>query len=127
MKNLTKNIIKSFAVLFLIIGCNDEFLERNPLDEISNASFWNTENDLMVYNHRFYDLVQYDKTYPILFGHDRRFDSHRISYLHYDGMSDNTAPRHGRHSSKLELGFMSHPHRKMLMPLVDGMDMKDFR
>ena len=99
MKNLTKNIIRSFAVLFLIIGCNDEFLERTPLDEISNSSFWNTENDLMVYNHRFYDLTKNDKDYPILMGHDDGFDSHRISYLHLDGMSDNTAPRHGRHSA----------------------------
>ena len=79
MKNLTKNIIRSFAVLFLIIGCNDEFLERTPLDEISNSSFWNTENDLMVYNHRFYDLTKNDKDYPILMGHDDGFDSHRIS------------------------------------------------
>ena len=55
MKNRTKNIIKSFAVLFVIYGCNDSFLERQPLDQISDASFWNTENDLMVYNHSFYD------------------------------------------------------------------------
>ena len=99
MKNLTKNIIRSFAVLFLLIGCNDEFLERSPLDEISNSSFWNTENDLMVYNHRFYDLTKNDKDYPILMGHDDGFDSHRISYLHLDGMSDNTSPRHGRHTA----------------------------
>ena len=60
MKNRTKNIIKSFAVLFMIYGCNDSFLERLPLDKISDASFWNTENDLMVYNHSFYDMTKND-------------------------------------------------------------------
>ncbi|MBT3444074.1 MAG: RagB/SusD family nutrient uptake outer membrane protein, partial [Flavobacteriaceae bacterium] len=101
MKNLTKNIFKIFAVLFVVYGCelNDEFLERQPLDKISDASFWNTENDLMVYNHSFYDMTKDDNTYPFLMGHDDGFDSHRISYLHLDGMSDNTAPRHGRHST----------------------------
>ena len=84
MKNLTRNILKIIIALFIVFGCelNDDFLERQPLDEISNASFWNTENDLMVFNQGFYNLVQTDKTYPFLFGHDRRFDSHRISYLH---------------------------------------------
>ena len=103
MKNRTKNIIKSFAVLFMIYGCNDSFLERQPLDQISDASFWNTENDLMVYNHSFYDMTKDDNTYPFLMGHDDGFDSHRISYLHYDGMSDNTSPRHGRHSSYAQI------------------------
>ena len=116
MKNLTRNILKIIIALFIVFGCelNDDFLERQPLDEISNASFWNTENDLMVFNQGFYNLVQTDKTYPILFGHDRRFDSHRISYLHYDGMSDNTAPRHGRHSSyaRIRAGMAVAPSSK---------------
>ena len=44
MKNLTKNIFKLFAILFVVYGCelNDDFLERQPLDKISDASFWNT-------------------------------------------------------------------------------------
>jgi hypothetical protein len=84
MKNLTRNIFRIFAVLFIVYGCelNDEFLERQPLDKISDASFWNTENDLMVYNHTFYDLTKNDNTYPFLMGHDDGFDSHRISYTH---------------------------------------------
>ena len=89
--------------MFVIYGCNDSFLERQPLDQISDASFWNTENDLMVYNHSFYDMTKDDNTYPFLMGHDDGFDSHRISYLHYDGMSDNTSPRHGRHSSYAQI------------------------
>ena len=77
MKNLTRNIFKIFAVLFIVYGCelNDYFLERQPLDKISDASFWNTENDLMVYNNTFYDLTKNDNTYPFLMGHDDGFDS----------------------------------------------------
>jgi hypothetical protein len=45
-----------FAALFLF-SCNDEFLERYPLDEISNETFWNTEADLKVYNNRLYHLT----------------------------------------------------------------------
>jgi len=116
MKNLTKNIFRIFAVLFVVYGCelNDEFLERQPLDKISDASFWNTENDLMVYNHTFYDLTKNDNTYPFLMGHDDGFDSHRISYLHLDGMSDNTAPRHGRHSTyqRIRSGVYNPPSSK---------------
>ena len=73
MKNLTKNIFKLF-VLFVVYGCelNDDFLERQPLDKISDASFWNTENDLMVFNHTFYDLSKNDNTIPLM-GHDDGF------------------------------------------------------
>jgi hypothetical protein len=116
MKNLTKNIFRIFAVLLVVYGCelNDEFLERQPLDKISDASFWNTENDLMVFNHTFYDMTKNDNTYPFLMGHDDGFDSHRISYLHLDGMSDNTAPRHGRHSTyqRIRSGVYNPPSGK---------------
>lgn len=116
MKTLTKNIFKIFALLFVVYGCelNDEFLERQPLDRISDSSFWNTENDLMVYNHTFYNMTKDDNTYPFLMGHDDGFDSHRISYLHLDGMSDNTAPRHGRHSTyqRIRSGVYNAPSGK---------------
>ena len=47
-------------------------------------------------------------------GHDDGFDSHRISYTHLDGMSDNTAPRHGRHSTyqRIRSGVYNPPSSK---------------
>lgn len=110
-----KKYINKLSLLFIasvgVLSCNDEFLERTPLDQISNASFWNTENDLAVYNNYFYHLNQDDAKLPILMGHDVGFDSHRHSYLHMDGFSDNTAPRHSRHNNyqKVRAGKHSVP------------------
>jgi len=96
MKNILNKILFVFSASFLLLSCNDDFLERQPLDQISNSSFWNTENDLAVYNNYYYHLVRNDNDYPILMGHDDGFDSQKYSYAYLDGMSDNTAPRHGR-------------------------------
>ena len=83
----------------LSFSCNDDFLDRQPLDEISNESFWNTENDLLVYNNSIYNLARNDDNVPILMAHDDGFDSHRYGIWHYSGFSDNTAPRHSRHNN----------------------------
>lgn len=67
MKN---KIIALIALLFVGTSCNDEFLERIPLDSVSNETFWNTENDLAVYNNSLYDLSRNDNNVPINMGHD---------------------------------------------------------
>ena len=41
----------------LLLSCNDDFLERYPLDEVSNETFWNTENDLMVTMYLFFMVI----------------------------------------------------------------------
>ena len=97
MKN---NIIKMFLVVmavFITTSCNDDFLDRQPLDEISNESYWNTENDLLVYNNSYYHIADDDNNVPIMMGHDDGFDSHRYGVWHVSGFSDDTAPRHSRH------------------------------
>ncbi|NER17824.1 RagB/SusD family nutrient uptake outer membrane protein [Spongiivirga citrea] len=53
---------------FLMFSCNDEFLERIPLDEVSNETFWNNENDIINYNNNLYELVKDDRRIPILMG-----------------------------------------------------------
>ncbi|WP_020533294.1 RagB/SusD family nutrient uptake outer membrane protein [Flexithrix dorotheae] len=97
-KYILKFIILIFATL-LSFSCNNEFLERYPLDEISNDSFWNTENDLKVYNNSLYDLARNDDNVPILMGFDDGFDSHRYGIWNLSGFSDDTAPRHSRHNN----------------------------
>jgi len=82
----------------LMISCNNDFLERYPLDEISAETFWNSENDLKVYNNRIYDQARNDNEVPILMAHDDGFDSHRYGIWYMDEFADNIAPTHSRHT-----------------------------
>ncbi len=77
-------------------GCNNDFLERQPLDEISNDAFWNTENDLRVYNNSLYSMARNDNDVPIMMGHHDGFWSQAWSIWYLSGFSDDTAPRHPR-------------------------------
>jgi starch-binding outer membrane protein, SusD/RagB family len=90
--------ILSLAVLaaILSVSCNDDFLDRIPLDQISNESFWETENHLMVYNNSIYHIARNERSTPILVGHDEGFESQARGYLFMDGYADNTGPRHTR-------------------------------
>ncbi|WP_445738201.1 RagB/SusD family nutrient uptake outer membrane protein [Mariniflexile sp.] len=91
-----KTIIKKTGVLvliaFVILSCNDDFLERYPLDRLSNETFWKTENDLKVYNNTLYDLTKEDRETAVLMGHDAAIRSIDGSYTYLDGFSDNMAP-----------------------------------
>jgi hypothetical protein len=96
---MKKRINKIWLVFFATLisaSCNDEFLERMPLDRISNETFWNTENDLKVYNNGLYHLASTEGNVPILMGHDQGFNSQSRGPWYLDGMSDNTAPREAR-------------------------------
>lgn len=98
MKN--KRLIYPLFVVavFLFTSCNDEFLDRTPLDRISTETFWNTENDLRVYNNGLYHLAAVDdNNVPIMMGHDDGFESLKYGIWYLDEFSDNIAPRHPRH------------------------------
>lgn len=107
---MKKYILKLGLVVFvtLLFSCNNEFLERYPLDEISNETFWNTENDLMVYNNSIYDLARNDDDVPILMAHDDGFDSHRFGIWYLDEFTDNIAPRASRHTRYQEVRAGKH-------------------
>ena len=52
-----KNLIRITAILAFftfVISCNDNFLERYPLDKISDANYWQTANDLKLYVNNLY-------------------------------------------------------------------------
>lgn len=42
------------CLLGLLWGCNDDFMERYPLDQVSDENFWRTEQDLELYCNNFY-------------------------------------------------------------------------
>ncbi len=49
-----KYILAALTVLSLIVSCNDDFMERSPLDKISDANYWKTANDLRLYVNNLY-------------------------------------------------------------------------
>ncbi len=62
MKN--KNLFTTILVLFItLFSCNDDFLDKNPLDSISDETFWNTASDLKLYANQFYPRFDYVRTY----------------------------------------------------------------
>lgn len=97
---MKKHILSGFVLASALLfgGCNDDFLERYPLDQVTNQTFWNTENDLRVYNNSLYDLARNDDNVPILHAHYNGFESHWGSVWFQDEFADNMAPIHPRHT-----------------------------
>lgn len=62
--------------VLLLSGCNDDFLERYPLDKISDANFWKTGADVKMYSNQFYQTL---------------FDA-RVAWYTTDNFSDNQVP-----------------------------------
>ena len=88
MKRIKLELGLLLSAIFLFNSCNDQFLERYPLDRISMETFWNSENDLIAYNNNLYYLVFNDNSVPFLKGHASG-DIYSIWYL--DFFSDNIA------------------------------------
>lgn len=120
MKNHILKISLIIVVTMFAFSCNDEFLERQPLDQISNESFWNTENDLAVYNNSLYNLARNDFNVPIMMGFDDGFDSHRYGLWHLSGYSDDTAPRHSRHTEYQRVRAGKHSYDQNMWYGYDG-------
>lgn len=108
MKNYSFKLSLVAFTILMFVSCNNEFLERYPLDEISNETFWNTENDLSVYNNWLYDLTLEDDVVPILMGHDHDFESHKYGIWYIDEFTDNIAPRASRHERYQEVRSGKH-------------------
>lgn len=51
---IMKNIIISGVIFAFLLSCNDEFMERYPLDKVSDQTFWSTQKDLELYCNNFY-------------------------------------------------------------------------
>lgn len=50
-----KNIIKLFTIGILLVGCNDDFLDRTPLSEIAPENSFQTAADLELFTNSFYN------------------------------------------------------------------------
>ncbi|MVZ66212.1 RagB/SusD family nutrient uptake outer membrane protein [Sphingobacterium sp. DK4209] len=62
--------------ILLATSCNDDFLEKYPLDEISDATFWKSASDVEMYANQFYATL-YDA---------------RLAWFNIDNASDNQVP-----------------------------------
>jgi hypothetical protein len=52
MKNLNKIYLS--VLILLSYSCNDDFIDRYPLDKINDANYWQTPSDLKTYANQFY-------------------------------------------------------------------------
>jgi hypothetical protein len=73
MKNIFSIIL---LTLITLVACNDEFLEKQPLDQISDNNFWKTGADVEMYANQFYPTL---------------FDA-RLAWYNKDNFSDNQTP-----------------------------------
>lgn len=92
-------IIK-YLLTFIVLGvlsCSDDFLDRTPLDEVSNETFFSNENDIVNYNNSLYDIAKNDRDYPIMMGLG---PGPGVLFYHgiwwQDEMSDNLGADHPR-------------------------------
>ncbi len=65
---LKNRLILSSAILLLLGSCNNDFLERNPLDSVSSQIFWNSEEDVRsglagVYSRLQQNFLGYERVY----------------------------------------------------------------
>lgn len=56
MKLFNKNILTLFALVLLMVSCNDEFLEKLPETEIGRENFFRTATDLEIYVNSMYNF-----------------------------------------------------------------------
>ncbi len=108
MKKLILKISLLFTAIILFDSCNDDFLDRIPLDQISDKTFWNTENDLIVYNNGLYDMCMdlFNNT-TILWGNGEGMwsgnNSYNLNNWNLDCMSDNLTSTNSRHEYMFEI------------------------
>lgn len=109
MKN---RILKySFILVALLISgsCNDDFLEKYPLDQLSSETYWNTEAELRNYNNSLYELIRNDRNYPIMIGMGKGGGLNFDEGLWYmDQMSDNLGATHNRAQLWYEVSTGNH-------------------
>src|SRR5690625_5212673 len=52
-----------FLLVLFSISCHDGFLEKYPIDSISDENFWESSSDLKTYANQFYPRFDYVRSY----------------------------------------------------------------
>jgi len=109
MKN---EILKLGVMVFLTVffgSCNDDFLERYPLDQLASETYWNNETELRNYNNGLYGILSNDENYPILMGLGPGAGVRYYTGIWWqDEMSDNLAPTNSRAEEFYKIRFCKH-------------------
>lgn len=102
MKKLNFKISLYILISLCTLSCNDDFLERTPITDMSDASFWQSANDLKLYVNNFYnrdDLLNPYTGYGTIgpYGDDADDGGDtQIAYNYHTGMNgENTLPASG--------------------------------
>jgi len=67
--------LSASLMLLMVVSCNDEFLDKNPLNSVSSQTFWNSESDVKTGLAGVYSRLQQN-----FLGYER---------VYLDGLSDN--------------------------------------
>ena len=112
---MKKHFIIIFVVLLaiLVTNCNDDFMERYPLDEVSNETFWRTTSDLEIFINGIYDFTADHRAYTtryrmmtmLLGNQSTRYNDSYTSDASIDYMSDDMAPILGKSSTEYWLKY----------------------
>nr|WP_196936893.1 RagB/SusD family nutrient uptake outer membrane protein [Sphingobacterium hungaricum] len=108
MKKITINTFLGLLVLLMLSRCNNDFMERYPLDKITDINYWQTENDLTLYVNNFYPI------YVVGFGfqwQDQTIQPRGVNVgmtVYGDMLSDNAAPlSQNLYSSNLYTSYLT--------------------
>ena len=55
MKKLLKLSLITVLAAASLSSCNDDFMDRSPIVDISDGNFWNSTNDLRLFVNNFYN------------------------------------------------------------------------
>lgn len=90
MKNIVTIILG--ISLTLLWSCNDKFMDRYPLDKINDQNFWQSQQDLELYNNSFYPTYISGFGYGWGDGTVQPYGYNVASMVYGDIITDNAAP-----------------------------------
>ena len=81
--------IVTLLALIFIISCNDDFMEKYPLDRVTDQSFWKSESDLELFCNPFYEEFMEGHGYGSNFQLQVPYGYNGSSFCYGDLHSDN--------------------------------------
>lgn len=104
MKKIFKYTIYTIGSLLLFTNCNDSFLEREPTNDLNDAKYWKTANDLKVYNNGIYEAAGNNDENVFYLGNGHGgYNSSLYSSMAVESQSDNFASLVSGHASYVKI------------------------